>query len=57
LSYSELSPAPISSTIALLAQHLQDPVILDAVNDIESLTADLSRKIWQKITILDIRNA
>ena len=34
----------------------RDPsVVLDAVNDIESLTADLSRKIWQKITILDTR--
>ena len=26
----------------------------DAVNDIESLSADLSRKIWQKLTILDM---
>lgn len=38
---------------ALHAQHLQDPVVLDAVNDIETLTTDLSGKIWQKITILD----
>jgi len=28
--------------------------VLDAVNDIESLTAHLSRKVWQKITILDM---
>jgi len=43
-----------SKLAALHAQHRQDPVVLDAVNDIESLTADLSRKIWQKITILDM---
>jgi len=36
---------------ALHAQHLNDPVVLSAVNDIEALTSDLSRKIWQKISI------
>jgi hypothetical protein len=29
-----------------------DPQMVSAVNDIESLAADLSRKIWQKIMIL-----
>ena len=38
---------------ALYVEHLQDPVVLAAVNDLENLTAGLSRKIWQKITILD----
>ncbi|MEA2904031.1 MAG: hypothetical protein QOI12_1418 [Alphaproteobacteria bacterium] len=38
---------------ALYAQNLPDPVIIDAVNDIEVLTTNLSNKIWQKITILD----
>lgn len=38
---------------ALYAQHLPDPVIIDAVNDIEDLTTNLCNKIWQKITILD----
>ena len=38
---------------ALYAQHLPDPVIIYAVNDIEQLTTNLSSKIWQKITILD----
>jgi hypothetical protein len=28
-------------------------VVLDAVNDIEVLAANLSNKIWQKIDILD----
>ena len=30
-----------------------DPVTLAAVNEIEGLTAGMSRKIWQKITIVD----
>jgi hypothetical protein len=38
----------------VLAQHQQDPVVLAAVNDIEVLTSNLSRKIWQKIAILDV---
>jgi hypothetical protein len=28
-------------------------VLLDAVDDVEDLTAGFSRKIWQKITILE----
>jgi hypothetical protein len=55
LDYCSELLALTSKLAALHAQHLQDPVVLDAVNDIESLTADLSRKIWQKITILDTR--
>ena len=54
LDYCSELLALTSKLAALHAQHLQDPVVLDAVNDIESLTSDLSRKIWQKITILDI---
>jgi hypothetical protein len=54
LDYCAELLALTSKLAALHAQHLQDPVVLDAVNDIESLTADLSRKIWQKITILDV---
>jgi hypothetical protein len=42
---------------ALFAQHLPDPVIIDAVNDIEDLTTNLCNKIWQKITILDTGRA
>jgi hypothetical protein len=38
---------------ALYAQSFQDPVLLDAVDDVEDLTAGFSRKIWQKITILE----
>jgi hypothetical protein len=42
-----------SKLAALYAQNLPDPVVIDAVNDIEDLTSNLSRKIWQKITILE----
>lgn len=38
---------------AVYAQDLDDPVVVDAVNDIEDLTTGLSRKIWQKISILN----
>jgi hypothetical protein len=42
-----------SKLAAVYAQNLPDPVVIDAVYDIESLTTDLSQKIWQKITIID----
>ena len=38
---------------ALYARDVQDGVVLEAVNEIESLTNGFSRKIWQKIMILD----
>jgi hypothetical protein len=37
---------------ALYAQDLDDPVVVEAVNDIEMLATNLSGKIWQKIAIL-----
>jgi len=40
---------------ALYAQNFADAVVLSAVNEIESLATGLSRKIWQKIMILDKR--
>ena len=54
LDYCSELLALTSKLAALHAQGLHDPVVLNAVNDIESLSSDLSRKIWQKITILDI---
>ncbi len=38
---------------ALFAQSVNDAVVIDAVNDIESLGSNLSRKIWQKITLIE----
>lgn len=37
---------------ALYAQNFRDPVVLGNVNEIETLTTSLSRKIWQKIMII-----
>lgn len=42
-----------SKLSALLVQYFNDPVLLGAVNEIEALTTGLSRKIWQKIQLLD----
>ena len=44
-----------SKVAALYSQYMNDSVIVAAVNEIESLAATLSQKIWQKITILDRR--
>lgn len=52
LDYCSELLALTSKLAALHAQNLQDPVVLEAVNDVETLTSDLSRKIWQKISIL-----
>jgi fumarate reductase subunit D len=40
---------------ALFAQSINDDVVIDGVNDIENLSSNLSRKIWQKITLIDAR--
>jgi hypothetical protein len=37
---------------ALYAQYSRDPVVIEAVNDVELLTNSLSSKIWQKIMIV-----
>jgi len=42
-----------SKVAALYVQDFQDPVVLQAVNEVETLTTGLSSKIWQKIMILD----
>ena len=43
----------VGKLAALYAQSLHDPVVVGTVNDIESLTNGISRKIWQKIVMLD----
>jgi hypothetical protein len=37
---------------ALYAQYFPDATVVAAVNDVEQLTTNLSRKIWQKIVIV-----
>ncbi len=41
-----------SKVAALYGQSLKDPVVLEAVSDIETLAASLSNKVWQKIVVL-----
>jgi hypothetical protein len=53
LDYCSDMLALISKIAALYVQDFDDPVTLGAVNDVESLTNGLSRKIWQKIMIFD----
>jgi hypothetical protein len=43
----------VSKVAALYAQSFDDPVVLAAVDEVESLTTGLSGKIWQKIMIVD----
>ena len=43
----------VSKIAALYVQRFDDEVVLGAVNEVETLTNGLSRKIWQKIMILD----
>lgn len=37
---------------ALYAQSVEDPAVIDTVNELESLSTNLTRKIWQKIMVL-----
>lgn len=52
LDYCAEMLALTAKLAALYAGETNDPVIVAAVNDIETLTSDLGRKIWQKIMIL-----
>ncbi|MFW2384351.1 MAG: hypothetical protein ACN4GG_00830 [Akkermansiaceae bacterium] len=42
----------IGKLAAFYAYHLRDRVVLDAVNEIETLTSSLSNKLWLKILVL-----
>jgi hypothetical protein len=53
LDYCSESLALISKIAALYVQEFQDPILLDAVDDVEDLTSGFSRKIWQKINLLE----
>jgi hypothetical protein len=53
LDYCSEMQALTGKLAALYAQNLPDSVVIEAVNDIEELTTNFSRKIWQKITILE----
>ena len=42
----------IAKTAALCAERTSDPVVLNTVSEIETLGAQMSQKIWQKISLL-----
>jgi hypothetical protein len=54
LDYCSDALALISKIAALYVQGFEDPVLLDAVDDMEDLTAGFSRKIGQKLTMLEM---
>ncbi|HSG81914.1 MAG TPA: hypothetical protein VLC48_06680 [Gemmatimonadota bacterium] len=53
LDYCSEMLSLVSKVAALYAQTFDDPVVLGAVDEVESLTTGLSGKIWQKIMILE----
>lgn len=52
LDYCSEMVSLTSKLAVLFAQSLPDPVVTEAVSDIERIAAGLSQKIWQKIMIL-----
>ncbi len=53
LDYCSEMLAVVSKVAAFYVQKFQDDAVLRAVDEVENLTSGLSRKIWQKINILD----
>lgn len=53
LDYCSEMLSVIGKVAALYAQHFDDGPALEAVDEIEDLTTGLSRKIWQKMMILN----
>lgn len=54
LSYCSEMLSLASKSAAVYADNINDPAVIDAVGDIERLTTNLSQKIWQKITLVEI---
>jgi hypothetical protein len=57
LDYCSEMLSLIGKLAALYVQEFDDPIALASVNDVEQLTNGLSRKIWQKISILNAAQA
>lgn len=53
LDYSSELLSLTAKVAALYAQSLPDVVVAEVVSDIERMTAGMSQKIWQKITIIE----
>ena len=52
LNYCSELLSLVGKTAALCAEESRDSVVLDTVRSIEELTLGMSRKIWQKISVL-----
>ena len=57
LNYCSEMLALVGKLAAIYIQKFDDAVTLEAANDIENLTTQLSRKIWQKIMIANAKLA
>ncbi len=58
LTYCSEMLSLVGKLAALYLKHLDDPTILDSVDEIEGLTTGLSGKIWQKLNVLhSIKNS
>jgi hypothetical protein len=51
LTYCSEMLSLTAKTAALCAEHSTDAVVLDTISTIETLTTELSNKIWQKISL------
>ncbi len=56
LDYCSEMLSLVAKVAALYAQNVRDPVVIETVSDLETMTTDLSRKVWQKISIVDHMN-
>lgn len=54
LDYCSEMLSLVGKVAALYAQNFSDNVVLSTVNEVENLTTGLSRKIWQKIMIINV---
>ena len=57
LDYCSEMLAITGKLAALYAQAVPDPQVVEAVNDVEGLGSNLSRKIWQKIMLIEPEKA
>ncbi|CAN5367496.1 hypothetical protein BH11ACT8_BH11ACT8_15440 [soil metagenome] len=53
LDYCSEMLSLVGKAAALIAEDSRDPVVLDAVADVEALTVGMARKVWQKIMVLN----
>ena len=52
LDYCSETLSLVGKLAALYGEYTRDPQVVEAINGVEELCGNLSRKIWQKITIL-----